>query len=134
MISPGALHRAAGEEIEALHKVPEKGKKGRKRSKPNKSASQGPPPTIAQDGPVVKSRRLVHVAGTPMMNDQLLAVTTTYMRSLHHSCRYIEDRRIQDKDESYLVFPVKVPDVPGFVTDNPGDIFYVRHTDIFDML
>ena len=48
MLSPGALHRAAGEVLEAPLKLPEKGKKGRKR-KP-KSSSQGPPPTIAQDG------------------------------------------------------------------------------------
>ena len=69
-----------------------------------------------------------------MMNAQLLAVATTYMRSLHHSCQYIEERRIRDKDESYLVFPVKVPDVSGFVQDYPAEIFYVWHTDIFDML
>ena len=87
MISPSTLHRAAGEEIEAPHKVvPETGKKGRKRSKPhNKSASQ-PARAIVQDGPAARPRKLLHEAGTPMMNDQLLAVATAYMSSLHHSC------------------------------------------------
>ena len=47
---------------------------------------------------------------------------------------YIEESRIRDRDESYNVFKVKVPEVPGFVTDVPGDIFYVRHSDIFDLL
>ena len=65
MLSPGTLHMAAGEEIKVPYKVLDKGKKGRKRSK--KSASQGPPPTVLQDGPVEKSRRGVHVAGTPMI-------------------------------------------------------------------
>jgi hypothetical protein len=135
VISPNTLHRAACEEIVAPHKVvPEKEKKGRKRSKPtNKSASQ-PTRAILQDGPAVRPRKLLHEAGTPMMNDQLLAVANAYMRSLHHSCLYIEERRIKDRDESYLVFQAKVPDVPGFVQDYPADIFYVRHTDIFDML
>ena len=134
MLSPGALHRAAGEEIVALHNiVQEKVKKGRKR-KP-RSASQGaPPPTIAQDGPVDKPRMPVHVAGTGMMNPQLLAVATPHMHHLHHACLYIEERRIRDKDESYNVFKVKVPEVPGFVTDVPADIFYVRHSDIYHML
>ena len=119
MISPGTLHREAGEEIEVPHKVPEKGKKDRKRSKPNKSASH-PPPTILQDGPAEKSRRLVHVAGTPMICEPMLSVATPHMRSVHHACYDIEKRHIRDKDESYLVFKVKVPDVPGFVTDFPG--------------
>ena len=47
---------------------------------------------------------------------------------------YIEERRIRDKDESYNIFKVKVPEVPGFVTDIPADIFYVRHSDIYHML
>ena len=54
MLSPGALHRAAGEEIKVSYQVLDKGKKGRKRSKANKSASQGPPPTILQDDPAKK--------------------------------------------------------------------------------
>ena len=84
MISPGTLHRVAGEVIETPHKVPEKGKKGRKRKPKSASRCQRP---IHQDGPAEKSRRLVHMAATLMMNPQLLAVATTYMRSLHHSCR-----------------------------------------------
>ena len=58
MLSPGTLHRAAGEVFDqAPLMAPDKSKKGRKR-KP-KSASQVPPPTIAQDGPVDNS-------GTPV--------------------------------------------------------------------
>jgi hypothetical protein len=132
MLSPGALHRAAGEVFEAPLMAPDKSKKGRKR-KP-KSASQVPPPTIAQDGPVDNSGMPVHEAGTGMMNPQLLAVATPHMRHLHHACLYIEQHRIKDKDESYNVFKVKVPEVLGFIFDVPADIFYVRHSDIFDLL
>ena len=132
MLSPGALHMAANEEIKVPYKVLDKGKKGRKRSK--KSASQGPAPTVLQDGPAEKSRRVVHVAGTPMICEPLLSVATPHMRSVHYACLDIEKRRIREKDESYLVFKVKVPDVPGFVRDFPGEVFYLRHTDIFDML
>ena len=56
------------------------------------------------------------------------------MRSVHHACYDIEKHHIREKDQSYLVFKVKVPHVPGFVTDFPRENFYVRHTDIFDML
>ena len=133
MLSPGTLHRAAGEVFDqAPLMAPDKSKKGRKR-KP-KSASQVPPPTIAQDGPVDNSGMQVHEAGTGMMNPQLLAVATPHMCHMHHACLYIEERRIKDKHESYNVFKVKVPEVPGFVTDVPGDIFYVWHSDIFDLL
>jgi hypothetical protein len=132
LLSPGALHMAAGEEIMVPTKVLDKGKKGRKRSK--KSASQGPAPTVLQDGPAEKSRRVVHVAGTPMISDPMLSVATPHMRSVHYACLDIEKRRIREKDESYLVFKVNVPDVPGFVRDFPGEAFYLRHTDIFDML
>ena len=128
LLSPGALHRAAGEEIKVSYQVLDKGKKGRKRSK--KSASQGPAPTVLQDGPAEKSRRVVHVAGTPMICEPLLSVATPHMRSVHYACLDIEKRRIREKDESYLVFKVKVPDVPGFVRDFPGEVFYLSHTDM----
>ena len=94
LLSPGALHRAAGEEIKVPYQILVKGKKGRKRSKANKSASQGPPPTISQDGPAEKSRRLLHVAGTPMICEPLLSVVTPHMRSVHHACYDIEKCRI----------------------------------------
>ena len=87
MLSPGTLHRVAGEVFEAPLMAPDKSKKGRKRKR--KSASQVPPPTIAQDGPVDNSTRLVHEAGTWMMNDQLLAVANPHMCHIHHACLYI---------------------------------------------
>ena len=98
LLSPSALHRAAGEEIKLPYQVLDKGKKGRKRSKANKSTSQGPPPTILQDGPTEKSRRLLHMAGTLMICEPLLSVATPHMHSVHHACLDIEKRRIREKD------------------------------------
>ena len=131
MISPNTLHRAVGEEIAVVNDVV-KCKKGRKR-KP-KAASQGPKPIRAQDGPAENPRKRLHEAGTPMLSDSMLLVAGSHMRSIHHGCLFVEGRRIRERDQSYLVYKAKVPNVPGFVAVAPGDIFYVRHTDIFDML
>jgi hypothetical protein len=75
----------------------------------------------------------MHVVGTPMLNDSLLAVTPSCMQSLHDAILTIETRRIREKDQSFLVFPVKVPVGLGFVDSAPADMFYLRFTDIFDM-
>ena len=131
MISPSTLHRAAGEAI-AVASDTIKGKKGHKR-KP-KGASQNPKPIRAQDGPAEPPRKLQHEAGTPMLCTSMLDVAGLHMRSIHHGCLFVEERRIREGDKSYLVYKAKVPNVPGFIEVASGDIFCVRHTDLFNML
>ena len=69
-----------------------------------------------------------------MMCNSLLEVAGSQMRNLHYSCLTIEERRIRENDQSYLVFKAKVPYVPCFVSVPPGDIFYLWHSDMFGML
>lgn len=131
LISPSTLHKAVGE-VNAVADAGKDKKKGRKR-KPKVQAA--PNPVLrAQDGPAGQVRNQQHVAGTPMMCPSMLEVAGSHMRSLHHACLYIEECRLKENDQSYLVFKAKVPKMPCFVCVPPGDIFYVRHTDIFDML
>lgn len=131
LISPGTLHKTVGEVNAVAEAV--KSKKGRKR-KPKGDRGQDPNP-LFRDGAVGQARNQQHVAGVPMMCKSMLEVAGSHMRSIHYGCLTIEQCRIRDNDQSYLVFKAKVPShMPCFVTVPPGDIFYVRHTDLFDML
>jgi hypothetical protein len=112
-------------------------KKARKRPAKKGSKQADPPVFRAQDGPAFSaSRPKLHVAGVAMMSKPMLEAAGSYMRNLHECCLYIETRRIREKDPSYLVMMAKVPARKElcFVHVSPGDIFFVRHTDIFDLL
>ena len=132
------LKKAVGEVNAAAVPNTVKGKKkgGRRRKAKGDRGQEQIPVYRAKDGPVGEaSRSKHHVAGTPMMRPSMLDVAGPHMRNLHHSCLHVEERRLRENDQSYMVYRAKVPsDVPCLVSVPPGDIFYVRHTDIFDML
>lgn len=117
LISPGTLHKTVGEVNAVAEAV--KSKKGRKR-KPKGDRGQDPNP-LFRDGAVGQARNQQHVAGVPMMCKSMLEVAGSHMRSIHYGCLTIEQCRIRDNDQSYLVFKAKVPShMPCFVTVPPG--------------
>ena len=77
----------------------------------------------------------VHCMGIAMMPSRLVKLLTGDMRSLHDGVLFQEERLLKEKDPTYLVFSVKVPEIDalGFVTKDSGDVILVRFNDIFNM-
>jgi hypothetical protein len=87
----------------------------------------GPPPTkdILWD---------MHISGQPMIQKERLNVASGDMKSLHKRVLRQELELLKLKHPAYPIFAVKVPKVLGFVDRSPGDLFYLRFDDIFNML
>jgi hypothetical protein len=113
-------------------------KKGRKRSKKGAPASSSQPapsptkPIWVQDRIPTKART-IHVAGEPILPPELLKTLTGDMRSLHVSVLTVEKHLLGMTSPTYPVFVAKVPKGMGFVDKSPGDVFFLRFDDIFDM-
>jgi len=135
IFSPNTLHKAACEELVAGDALKGEGKKkAQKRTK--KGASQpAPKPIRAQDGPPKHKDVMygLHVVGIPMLSQRMLDAASEPMRSLHDGVLTIERRLLREKDLSYPVFVVKVPEGRGFVDKAPADLFFLRFDDIFNM-
>jgi hypothetical protein len=136
ILSPNTLHKVATQAIrEGV--PPTLGKKARKRSKKGAPASSCQPaptkPVRVQDKVPIMNWRTYHVAGQPILPQKLLKTLTGDMRSLHDSVLTVEQRLLGMSSPSYPVFMAKVPKGMGFVDGSPGDMFFLRFDDIFDM-
>ena len=55
------------------------------------------------------------------------------MKALHEQVLYCESKLLREALHVYPVFIAKVPRLPGFLHENPGDTLFVRFDDIFNM-
>lgn len=134
IFSPNTLHRVTSE-VNAIP-LKETKKKARKRKTGKATASQpAPNPIRAQDGPPRPKDIMwnVHIAGLPMLSNQMLSVAGSHMRSLHDAILSIEKRRLREKDQAYPVFVAKVPKGMGFVDQDSFDVLFLRFADIYNM-
>ena len=131
IISPNTLHKAAGEQL-AGSAYPVDKKKVRKHSRSKKGSVSQPPPKKQvirhQDGLREAPRDFtMHIAGQPILTEELLAVAEAPMRNLHHNILHLEAVLLKEKDPGYPVFTCKVPKGHGFVEAAPADLFYMRY-------
>jgi hypothetical protein len=118
-------------------------KKPRKRAKKDKgvSSSQPVPPVAgkpvkeirSQDNIPIKGWREYHVVGEPILPPEALKTLTGDMSSLHDSILTWETHLLSMTSPTYPVFYVRVPKKLGFVDRSPGDVFFLRFDDIFEM-
>ena len=73
------------------------------------------------------------MAGEPILPPDLLKVLTGDIRSLHDSFLTVEKHLLGMTSPTYPVFVAKVPNGTGFVDKSPGDVFFLRFDNIFDM-
>ena len=73
------------------------------------------------------------MAGMPILSERMPTAASGDMRSLHDSVLIIETHLLRERDQAYSVFMAKVPEGRGFVDKAPGDLFFLRFADIFDM-
>jgi hypothetical protein len=134
ILSPTTLHKVATEQIKAGDCPKPEKKKGRKRKKAA-SSSQPSMPIRAQDGPP-RPKDLsweIHVAGRPMLPNDMLAIATSDMQSVHNSILTLEKMLLREKHPSYPVFMAKVPLNMGFITSVPADMIILRFSEIFNL-
>ena len=74
-----------------------------------------------------------HELAKPMLPDNVLGVVRPEIKSVHDKVLLLEKELIKENNPSYPLFPGKVPMGMGFVDIYPGDVFFVRYSDIFDM-
>src|ERR1041385_5793959 len=75
----------------------------------------------------------IHELGKPMLPPKLLEIVTSDMRNLHNAILYVETNLAKDDNPTYPLYIGKVPEGLGFVDKYPGDLFFLRFNDIFDM-
>jgi hypothetical protein len=76
----------------------------------------------------------MHIPGQSMLQKERLNIASGDMKSLDECVLRRELELLKLKHSSYPVFAVKVPEGLGFVDRPPGDVFYLRFDDIFNML
>jgi hypothetical protein len=69
-----------------------------------------------------------------MLPPEVVKTLTRDMRSLHDGVRTVEQHLLGLSSPTFPLFMAKVPKDMGFVDKSPGDVFFVRFDDIFDML
>ncbi|MBI0385500.1 hypothetical protein JBE27_56830, partial [Streptomyces albiflaviniger] len=69
----------------------------------------------------------------PILPPELLKTLTGDMRSLHDRILTVEKHLLGMTSPTYPVFVAKVPKGMGFVDKSPGDVFFLRFDDIFNM-
>src|ERR1041384_6134429 len=112
---------------------------GRKRIKKRAFDSSSQPvegcrkPIRVQDKVPMINWHPIHELGKPMLPANFLEMVTSDMRSLHSSILYVESNLAKDDNPTYPLFIGKVPEGLGFVDQYPGDLFFLRFNDIFDM-
>jgi hypothetical protein len=87
----------------------------------------------SQDNIPIKGWREYHVAGQPILPPKALKTLNGDMRSLHDSVLTWEMHLLSMTFPSYPVFFVRVPKKLGFIDRSPGDVFFLRFDDIFEM-
>ena len=73
------------------------------------------------------------MAGQPILPPNLVDKLPGDLRSLHDSVLHLECGILQMKNPTYPVFMGRVPKGLGFVDTSPGDVFFLRFDDIFNM-
>ena len=55
------------------------------------------------------------------------------MHNLHSAILYLEECLLKEKDPSYPVFQVRVPEDPDFVHEEPADLLFIAFEDVFNL-
>ena len=129
MLSPNTLGATLYEAIKGQPK------KARKRTKNGgaASSSQPAPKTIRVQDRIPTDARPYHISGQPILPPDVLKRVTGDLRSLHDAVLSTEKRLLSMQDPPYPLFAVKVPHGLGFVEKSPGDVFFLRFDDIYNM-
>ena len=112
---------------------------GRKRLKKRALDSSSQPvegcrkPIRVQDKVPIINWHEIHELGKPMLPPKFLEIVTSDMRNLHNAILYVETNLAKDDNPTYPLYIGKVPEGLGFVDKYPGDLFFLRFNDIFDM-
>jgi hypothetical protein len=112
---------------------------GRKRAKKRAFDSSSQPvegcrkPIRVQDKVPIINWHEIHELGKPMLPPKLLEIVTSDMRNLHNAILYVETNLAKDDNPTYPLYIGKVPEGLGFVDKYPGDLFFLRFNEIFDM-
>ena len=75
----------------------------------------------------------VHEAGKPILPGDLIRVASGAMHNLHSTILYLEECLLKEKDPSYPVFQVRVPEDPDFVHEEPADLLFIAFEDVFNL-
>lgn len=141
IITPNTLHGLIDKACSEVVSRPGKPRKRAKKKDKGVSSTQPMPPAAgkpvkeirSQDNIPIKGWREYHVAGEPILPPEALKTLTGDMRSLHDSVLTWETHLLSMTSPSYPVFYVRVPKRLGFVDRSPGDVFFLRFDDIFEM-
>lgn len=138
IFSPNTLNKTVNEVGVAPPGPSEKKKKSRKRSaKKGPGASMSQPTQKIRHDDVIPGRpdglTRVHEAGQPILSADLLRFASGAMHSLHTTILYLEGNLLKEKDPSYPVFTVNVPEDPDFVHEDPADLFFIAFEDVFNL-
>ena len=52
---------------------------------------------------------------------------------MHTTILYLEEALLKEKDPSYPVFTVNVPEDPDFVHEDPAELFFIAFEDVFNL-
>ena len=138
IFSPTTLKKTVNKVGVAPPEQDDKKKKARKRkpkTAPGASMSQ-PAQKIWHDSvipPRPDGLTRVHEAGKPILPPDLLRLASGSMHSLHSHILYVEQTLLKEKDPTYPVCVVNVPEDPDFVHEEPASLFFIAYEDVFKL-
>ena len=86
-----------------------------------------------QDRITIPDWHTTHVMAKPILPPKWSCCLSGEMKALHDQILYCESKLLREALHVYPVFIAKVPRLPGFLHENPGDTLFVGFDDIFDM-
>ena len=71
--------------------------------------------------------------GEPMLSPEARDHLVGDMRSVHEGVMYLEKSYLRMPNPPYPLYLARVPNGMGFVDTYPGDVFFIRFDEIFDL-